>query len=93
MKTITANSGGWGTVGRKTVDIHLEPGRNSIRLSNPSNWMPDIDYIELKNNTPTAIQAPSATQAADGIAYDLSGRPATDDSRIKIINGKKYLTR
>lgn len=93
VKTITANSGGWGTVGRKTVDIHLEPGRNSIRLSNPSNWMPDIDYIELKNNTPTAIQAPSATQAADGIAYDLSGRPATDDSRIKIINGKKYLTR
>lgn len=93
VKTITANSGGWGTVGRKTVDIHLEPGRNSIRLSNPSNWMPDIDYIELKNNTPTAIQAPSAMQAADGIAYDLSGRPATDDSRIKIINGKKYLTR
>lgn len=93
VKTITANSGGWGTVGRKTVDIHLEPGRNSIRLSNPSNWMPDIDYIELKNNTPTAIQAPSATQAVDGIAYDLSGRPATDDSRIKIINGKKYLTR
>ena len=93
VKAITANSGGWGTVGRKTVDIHLEPGRNSIRLSNPSNWMPDIDYIELKNNTPTAIQAPSATQAADGIAYDLSGRPATDDSRIKIINGKKYLTR
>ena len=93
VKTITANSGGWGTVGRKTVDIHLEPGRNSIRLSNPSNWMPDIDYIELKNNTPTAIQAPTATQAADGIAYDLSGRPATDDSRIKIINGKKYLTR
>ena len=93
VKTITANSGGWGTVGRKTVDIHLEPGRNSIRLSNPSNWMPDIDYIELKNNTPTAIQAPSATQTADGIAYDLSGRLATDDSRIKIINGKKYLTR
>ena len=93
VKTITANSGGWGTVGRKTVDIHLEPGRNSIRLSNPSNWMPDIDYIELKNNTPTAIQAPSAMQTADGIAYDLSGRPATDDSRIKIINGKKYLTR
>ena len=93
VKAITANSGGWGTVGRKTVDIHLEPGRNSIRLSNPSNWMPDIDYIELKNNTPTAIQAPSATQTADGIAYDLSGRPATDDSRIKIINGKKYLTR
>ena len=93
VKTITANSGGWGTVGRKTVDIHLEPGRNSIRLSNPSNWMPDIDYIELKNNTPTAIHTPSASKDADGIAYDLSGRPATDDSRIKIINGKKYLTR
>ncbi len=93
VKTITANSGGWGTVGRKTVDIHLEPGRNSIRLYNPSNWMPDIDYVELKNNTPTAIHIPSATQVADGIAYDLSGRPATDDSRIKIIGGKKYLTR
>jgi len=93
VKTITANSGGWGTVGRKTVDIHLEPGRNSIRLSNPSNWMPDIDYIELKNNTPTAIHTSSASKDADGIAYDLSGRLATDDSRIKIINGKKYLTR
>ncbi len=93
VKTITANSGGWGTVGKKTVDIHLEPGRNSIRLYNPSNWMPDIDYMELKNNTPTTIHIPSATQVADGIAYDLSGRPATDDSRIKIIGGKKYLTR
>jgi hypothetical protein len=95
VKTIVANSGGWGTVGKKTVDIHLEPGRNNIRLSNPSNWMPDIDYIELKNNTPTGINTPAETQYVnsinDGKAYDLSGRPATANSRIQIINGKKYM--
>ena len=93
VKTISANSGGWGTLGQRTVDIHLEPGRNTIRLSNPSNWMPDIDYIELKNNTPTAINAIPATKSSEGKSYDLSGMPATEASHINIINGKKYLTR
>jgi hypothetical protein len=91
VKTISANSGGWGTVGKRTVDIHLNAGKNVIRLSNPSNWMPDIDYMELKNNTPTGISTVKEHTISDGKAYDLSGAPATSSSRIQIINGKKYL--
>ena len=91
VKTISANSGGWGTVGKRTVDIHLNAGKNVIRLSNPTNWMPDIDYMELKNNTPTGISTVKEQTISDGRAYDLSGAPATSSSRIQIINGKKYL--
>ena len=91
VKTISANSGGWGTVGKRTVDIHLNAGKNVIRLSNPTNWMPDIDYMELKNNTPTSISTVKEQTISDGKAYDLSGAPATSSSRIQIINGKKYL--
>ena len=91
VKTFSVNSGGWGTVGRRTVDIHLNAGKNVIRLSNPSNWMPDIDYMELKNNTPTGINTLTDPKENNGKAYDLSGAPATSASRIQIINGKKYL--
>ena len=91
VKTLSVNSGGWGTVGRRTVDIHLNAGKNVIRLSNPSNWMPDIDYMELKNNTPTGINTLTDPKENNGKAYDLSGAPATSASRIQIINGKKYL--
>ena len=92
VRTIVANSGGWSTVGTKTLTIQLEKGDNIIRLSNSSNWMPDIDYIELKSNAATAIRSvASPTIDENAPAYDLSGRPAKSDTRIRIQKGKKFL--
>ena len=85
VKTISVNSGGWQQVGTKTLDITLQKGCNTIRLSNPSNWMPDIDYIELKSMNTVGIEAVGYSPAQDGThvegeqqrvsVYDLSGRP------------------
>ena len=47
VKTLTVNSGNWNKVGTVAVPVKLKKGKNTIRLSNPKGWMPDIDYIEL----------------------------------------------
>ncbi len=41
------NSGSPSRVRTVTVPIGLKAGVNTIRLSNPAGWAPDIDYIEL----------------------------------------------
>ncbi len=52
VQTISVNSGGWGTVGTTTVAIQLDKGKNTVKLSNASAWMPDIDYMELTLTKP-----------------------------------------
>ena len=52
VQTINVNSGGWGTVGTATVAIQLDKGKNTVKLSNASDWMPDIDYMELTLTKP-----------------------------------------
>lgn len=47
-QTLTVNSGSWDKVGQVSIPIKLKKGNNVIRLSNPTDWMPDIDYIELQ---------------------------------------------
>ena len=91
VKTVSCNSGGWGTVGKKKVSIHLQKGRNTVRLSNPSNWMPDIDYIDLKLTASDAIHDALYTPKRPAKAYDLSGRPATSASALHIKDGMKYI--
>ena len=93
VQTVNVNSGGWGTVGRRQVNIKLQKGQNTIRLSNPTAWMPNIDYIEVTPVVPAAIEA--TMQETDGPrqAYDLQGRPAKKATShgILITNGKKVL--
>jgi len=48
VKQLSVTSGGWDKIGRVSVPIKLKKGRNVIRLSNANDWMPDIDYIEIK---------------------------------------------
>ena len=93
VQTVSVNSGGWGTVARKTITIRLEKGLNTIRLSNPTSWMPDIDYIDLVCTTPNRVDTPAAaTSAFPGRSYDLQGRPATTGTKgIVITNGKKVV--
>ena len=47
-QTLTLNSGDWKKVGTASVTVKLKKGNNVIRLSNPTGWMPDIDYMEIR---------------------------------------------
>ena len=96
VQNVNVNSGGWQTVGRRTLNIQLEPGVNTIRLSNATNWMPDIDYIHLQCTTPTDIetidQSSLTIDQSHSDAYDLNGRKVRQGNRQKgiyIVNGKQ----
>jgi len=38
----------WSVPATVKLNVHLEPGCNTIRLSNPTAWMPDIDCMTLR---------------------------------------------
>ena len=91
VKTVSCNSGGWDRVGTKSMTIQLEKGCNNIRLSNPSNWMPDIDYIDLNCTKPSAINDVryQSDSVNDGVLYNLQGRRASATSHgLYVRNGK-----
>ncbi len=44
---LVANSGGWDKVGSVSLSINLRKGDNEITLSNPNDWMSDIDCISI----------------------------------------------
>lgn len=95
VQTMSLNSGGWQQIGRKAIPIQLNPGRNIIRLSNPTGWMPDIDYITLQCTArPSGVQALNAFSAEGGeTAYSIDGRPLVGNAKnypgVQITNGKK----
>ena len=97
VKTISVNSGGWQKVGTSQLKVTLQKGRNTIRLSNASNWMPDIDYMELVADKPSAINDIHYKPLNDNRCYDLQGRPSKkpaktiSPSHIVISNGKKTI--
>lgn len=105
VNTQSYNSGGWGTVGTKTINIELLPGENVIRLYNKSSsaWMPNIDCMILQpkdvtERIPVGIEAPIAVPAAslrDGNYYSLSGVRVKKPRKggLYIFNGKKILYR
>ena len=91
VTTVSANSGGWQTVGKKSVTVSLQQGRNVIRLSNASNWMPDIDYIELTPIVANTIHETEKDKSAQSGSFDLQGRTATATTRGFVIkNGEKH---
>ena len=96
VKTLSCNSGGWQKVSTKTLTIQLQQGQNTIRLSNATNWMPDIDYINVVSTNPSGIDPIHNSQFIihneDDAVYDLSGRKVTTPRKgINIINGRKVL--
>ena len=93
VQTVSVNSGGWDRVGRKVLNIELQPGYNTIRLSNASSWMPDIDYIDVVSTMPSGIGSIVTDSPADHRTYDLQGRPQGTTPRhgIVISEGKKVL--
>ena len=92
VQTLSLNSGSFSTVGRKTITVELQPGYNTVRLSNPSSDMPDLDYIDLEPVVPTAIK-PLLKPNAPETVYDLQGRPvdASAARGVIISGGRKVL--
>ena len=94
VQTVSVNSGGWNKVGRKTMTVQLAKGRNTIRLSNASSWMPDIDYIDVVPTTPTAITPTSLpTAGSTPKTYNLQGSAIEADQAhgLVIRNRQKIL--
>ena len=95
VRNLSCNSGGWNTVGKKTLTIQLNKGQNVIRLSNATNWLPDIDYIDLICTKPTAIND-AQVKSQDGSeapVYDLSGRKTSATSRGLYIKNRRIIAR
>lgn len=94
VQSVNVNSGGWQTVGKKNVTIQLQKGRNTIRLSNATYWLPDIDYIDLKPVIPNDIQVGTFVNPSNSPhSYDLVGRPSQSNTLVCIQNGKKFIER
>ena len=57
------NSGGWSTIKDIIFPVSLKKGYNTIRISNATGWMPDIDKIQLNlNSTTTSIDKQKKTE-------------------------------
>lgn len=74
VKGISCNSGGWEKVAKKTLDIKLEQGENTIRLVNTSGWMPDLDYIDVTSNIPSSVNEIRDEANKPQRVYNLQGR-------------------
>ena len=48
VTTLMTHSRNWTAPARVSLDVYLKKGRNSIRLSNASDWMPDIDVMTIE---------------------------------------------
>ncbi|MBQ9361901.1 MAG: alpha-galactosidase [Bacteroidaceae bacterium] len=99
VKTLSCNSGGWSTVGSKTLTVTLQPGENTIRLYNKSSssWMPNVDCMTLRpTNTDrltVGISRPAAqATTTDNSYYTLDGRKVKAPTKgIYIHQGQKVL--
>ena len=74
VKGISCNSGDWEKVGKKTLDITLEKGENTIRLVNTSGWLPDMDYIDVTPAIPTSVGMIKDEANKPQRLFDLQGR-------------------
>ena len=81
------------------LTIQLQQGQNTIRLSNATNWMPDIDYIDVVSTNPSGIREIDnelTIDNKDSAVYDLQGRKIANGQKPKakglyINNGRKVL--
>ena len=93
VKTLSLSSGSFSKVGRKTLPIELLPGENTIRLSNASSDMPDIDYVDVEPAEGTAVGSSIIKEDGQNKFYNLSGRPADASNAhgIMVSQGRKVI--
>ena len=84
-KLSSLNSGAFDRVGKKSVDVHLNKGSNTISISNATAWMPDMDYMRVELLTPDKVEAAEApVEHADKNIYTLDGQAVgTDRSNLR----------
>jgi len=92
------NSGGFGIVKDVTVPVTLKKGYNSIRLSNPTGFAPDIDKIHIDLNKNLADV--TVTVEADKEFYETGETVALNAAakidggtitKVAFYNGNKFL--
>lgn len=104
VKTLSCNSGGWGTVASKILNVTLSPGENIVRLYNKSSssWMPNVDCMTLHpvgvtDRVVVGINAPHAEQpnaSSSDAYYTVDGRRVRHPHRgIYLHQGKKVLVK
>lgn len=100
IKTLSCNSGGWGTVGTQMLKVTLLPGDNIVRLYNKSGWMPSIDCMQVKSTTSAKplvvgverVEMNRQKMSSDTNYYSLSGRRIAKPVRgVYVHNGKKHI--
>ena len=93
VKGISCNSGDWEKVGKKTLDITLEKGENTIRLVNTSGWLPDMDYIDVTPAIPTSVGMIKDEANKPQRLFDLQGREIKGSQAhgIVVSNNRKYI--
>ena len=90
------NSGGWNRVGTRSVTVHLNAGLNTVRLSNNSAWMPDMDYMKVELIESDAIgEVKTVPGSSSAAAYSLSGRRVTDLTApgLYVVDQKKVIVK
>lgn len=76
IETVTANSGGWNVLSSVTLKVNLNKGENVITLSNPDNWMPDIDCMTITREGDLELCRHRHSQALTEVAsIDISSLP------------------
>lgn len=92
-KGLSCNSGDWEKVGKKTLDITLEKGENTIRLVNTSGWLPDMDYIDVTPAIPTSVCMIKDEANKPQRLFDLQGREVKGAQAhgLVVSNNRKYI--
>ncbi|MBP5772209.1 MAG: alpha-galactosidase [Bacteroidaceae bacterium] len=86
------NSGSFSKVSKKTVNVQLKAGTNTIRLSNPTAWMPDMDYLQVELLEADHINSFNSQSNNNHTIYNLSGLPNSSTNLRKgiyVINRRK----
>lgn len=90
-KFTSLNSGSYDRVSTKTLEIQLNAGVNTIRLSNPTAYMPDIDYISLELLEADAVERPKAQRRHSRDIYNLSGQRVGSSKDAKNLKDGIYV--
>ena len=79
-KLTSLNSGAFDRVGKKSINVHLNAGSNTVSLSNATAWMPDMDYMLVELLEADGVGATDATPGRGTTTiYNLSGQPVGID--------------
>ena len=79
----TGNSGGWGKIGYAEFDVVLKKGENVVRLFNESDFMGDIDKMELVNERPLKVYTTNGS--IDGANYTALPQKVSLNADLKVV--------